>query len=552
MGGQANIEAKAQVPAIVVGILARRGIAGAEVERFLYPNYDKDLHDPFLMTDMEAAVRRVLLARERGEQVVVYGDYDIDGITASAVLLEVFKALGLAAQSYIPDRFEEGYGLNEAALAKLHAEGAQLIVSVDCGITSVGEAEWARAHGLDLIITDHHSVPEVLPEAVAVVNPKRMGDRYPFKELAGVGVAFKLAQALQARTGVPAVGQEKWLLDLVGLGTICDVVPLVGENRVLASFGLKVLRSTRRPGLLALADSSGIRLDEASAYHAGYMLGPRMNAAGRLDHAARSLELVMTPSPARGQEIAAQLEELNRARRAQQQAIFVEADKRAQAMTEDRVLVMADPGWSHGVAGIVASKLAEKWGKPVLIAQELGDKVKGSARSVGNFNMVGALRANAELLERFGGHFYAAGYTLSKDKLELLRLKLNEGQIEASTEVAEAPPNDIELRDLHDISWEMLGELELLEPHGNSNPRPQIGIDGLEIGRIKRMGKESEHLRLELVDKTGKRITCVGFGKAERYGALKQGQTVGVCGVLDKNEYQGSNMLQLVISGLRL
>jgi single-stranded-DNA-specific exonuclease len=545
-----TVQANRQVPEIVALILARRGLDSAQMDRFLYPDYDLHLHDPYLMSDMAEAVDRIVQARAAHEKVVVYGDYDIDGITASAVMLAALEALGIQAESYIPDRFEEGYGINQGALEKIQAEGAGLVVSVDCGITSVAEAEWAKTHGLDLVITDHHSVPEVIPQAIAVINPKRPGDNYPFKELAGVGVAFKLAQALAVRTGVPAAGQEKWLLDLVALGTICDVVPLVGENRVLASFGLKVMRITRRRGLRALADVSGVRMGSFGAYHAGYVFGPRMNAAGRLQHAASSLELVRTDSDERARRIASDLDELNKQRRATQDAIFAEAGAMAeQDYANDAVLVLAGENWSHGVVGIVASKIAEKWQKPTLIAQILGEKAKGSARSVGNFNMVEALRANADILERFGGHFFAAGFTLGRENLDLLRKRLNSKAQESGAQVAdERPENDLELPNLDGITMQMLSELEMLEPHGNSNPRPQIGIEGLSVTRVTRMGKAKEHLKLELTDGKGGRLTAVGFGKSVQHRGLREGQRVKICGILNKNEYQGASMIQLVIS----
>jgi single-stranded-DNA-specific exonuclease len=545
-----TVQANRQVPEIVALILARRGLDSAQMDRFLYPDYDLHLHDPYLMSDMAEAVDRIVQARAAHEKVVVYGDYDIDGITASAVMLAALEALGIQAESYIPDRFEEGYGINQGALEKIQAEGAGLVVSVDCGITSVAEAEWAKTHGLDLVITDHHSVPEVIPQAIAVINPKRPGDNYPFKELAGVGVAFKLAQALAVRTGVPAAGQEKWLLDLVALGTICDVVPLVGENRVLASFGLKVMRITRRRGLRALADVSGVRMGSFGAYHAGYVFGPRMNAAGRLQHAASSLELVRTDSDERARRIASDLDELNKQRRATQDAIFAEAGAMAeQDYANDAVLVLAGENWSHGVVGIVASKIAEKWQKPTLIAQILGEKAKGSARSVGNFNMVEALRANADILERFGGHFFAAGFTLGRENLDLLRKRLNSKAQESGAQVAdERPENDLELPNLDGITMQMLSELEMLEPHGNSNPRPQIGIEGLSVTRVTRMGKAKEHLKLELTDGKGGRLTAVGFGKSVQHPGLREGQRVKICGILNKNEYQGASMIQLVIS----
>lgn len=539
------------IPRVVADILTARGMTPEEMGVFLYPEYERDMHDPRLLTDMDKAVERVLQAAERQERVVVYGDYDIDGITASAVMIEGLRSLGLTATSYIPDRFEEGYGINLAALEQLKSEGTQLVISVDCGITSVDEAAWAKAHGLDLIITDHHSVPEQIPEAIAVINPKRPRDDYPFKELAGVGVAFKLVQALQSASGKPEAGQEKWLLDLVAMGTICDVVPLVGENRVLASFGLKVLRRTRRAGLRALAEVGSLDIARISAHEVGFVLGPRMNAAGRLEHAARSLELVMTADLVRADEIAAQLEELNRARRADQAAILAEADKQAELFAGDEVLVLADAGWSHGVVGIVASKLAEKWQKPVLLAQVLGEKTKGSARSVPGFNIVEALRSQEALLSRFGGHFFAAGYTFDTGHLEALRRGLNEHYRSVMTgakPVDTITRADLQWDDLAGVEPALMSELDLLEPFGNNNPRPVVRLDGLNVYSARPVGADRKHLSMKLQDDTGRQIGGIGFGMAAAHSGLKEGMKLSVVGTLNNNEFQGKTSVQMVVS----
>ncbi|HEY2003945.1 MAG TPA: single-stranded-DNA-specific exonuclease RecJ [Candidatus Saccharimonadia bacterium] len=542
------------VPEIVAKILAGRGMAPEDMATFLYPDYERDTHDPMLMTDMAAAVERIVLAAQRGESTVVYGDYDIDGITASAVVLEAFAAIGLPARSYIPDRFEEGYGINQQALEKLKGEGVQLVVSVDCGITSVNEAKWAREHGLDLVITDHHSVPEVIPGAVAVVNPKRPGDHYPFKELAGVGVAFKLVQALQRRLGRPELGQEKWLLDLVALGTVCDVVPLVGENRALAAFGLKVMRKTRRLGLRSLAAVGGADITKITAHHLGFVLGPRMNAAGRLEHAARSLELMQTADGGRALEIAQELDAMNRRRRSEQDAIFKAAHTLAEQYADQPVLVLADPDWSHGVVGIVASKLVEKWHKPVLVGQVLGEQAKGSARSVGGFNMVEALRANAELLTKFGGHFYAAGFTLPTERLDDFRAgmcRYFEDSRAGDYEVPEMAA-DIQLEGLDGVGWPLLEELDLLEPFGNSNPRPILELGGLSVSECSRIGVDGKHLRIKFSDNKGGHLAGIGFGLSEQFLDLRAGQLLTVRGGLSKNEYLGSASLQVQISDLIL
>ncbi|HEX3081811.1 MAG TPA: single-stranded-DNA-specific exonuclease RecJ [Candidatus Saccharimonadia bacterium] len=541
------------VPEIVALILAGRGMAPEQMAAFLYPDYTRDAGDPMLLTDMEKAVDRITRAAGAGERVVVYGDYDIDGITASAVLIEGLRALGIEAESYIPDRFEEGYGINQGALAQLKERGVDLVISVDCGITSVDEAAWAREHGLDLVITDHHAVPEVLPEAVAVINPKRPGDAYPFKELAGVGVAFKLVQALQAATDKPAAGQEKWLLDLVALGTICDVVPLVGENRMLASYGLRVLRRTRRVGLRALAEVGGVNIGRITAYDVGFVLGPRMNAAGRLEHAAQSVELVMTSDPVRARTIAQELDNLNHQRRSEQARILAAAEMRAAEFEADPVLVLADPDWSHGIVGIVASKLAEKLGKPVLLAQDLGEHIKGSARSIPGFNMVEALRSQAELLSRFGGHFFAAGYTFPAGNLEALRTGLNDWH-RISMDGAGQTVNRLEAElawpDLAPVDEALVETFELMEPFGNSNPRPVVGLGGLHVASVRPVGSDGKHLSLKLGDAGGRTLSVIGFGLAQRYDKLRVNQTVSVRGYLNKNEFQGKTSVQMVLSEL--
>lgn len=547
-----GIEGARDIPTILFEILTSRGMKPEEMPGFLYPDYDRDLHDPLRLADMDKAVERILLAAQDREQVVVYGDYDIDGITASAVVIEGLRALGLEARSYIPDRFEEGYGINQAALERLQTEGVGLVISVDCGITSIAEALWAREHGLDLIVTDHHAVGPEIPNALAVINPKRSDDRYPFKDLAGVGVAFKLVQALQQAAGKPVSGQEKWLLDLVAMGTICDIVPLVGENRVLARYGLTVLRRTRRVGLQELARVGGVKLDRIGAYEVGYVLGPRMNAAGRLEHAAGSLELVMTNDRQRAQQIAEELDVLNQQRRADQAAIFEAADNMAHEFEQDKVLVLADGRWSHGVVGIVASKLAEKWQRPVLLAQVLGQTVKGSARSVPGFNMVEALRSQEQLLSRFGGHFFAAGYTLPFERLGELRRGLNDyyAQVDAgAVEVEEMLP-DLRRTDLAGMTLEFLEILELLEPHGNANPKPLAMLEGLLVESVRPVGADGSHLSLKLRDTMGKSLSGIGFGLAKRYNELKVGDRVGVRGQIGRNEFQGRVSAQIIISDI--
>lgn len=544
---------KISVNPLVFQILRKRGLSDAEMEKFLYPDYNRDTHDPYLMTDMALAVDRIVLAAERGEKVAIYGDYDIDGITASAILAEGLAAQGIVARSYIPDRFEEGYGINQEALEYLKNDGINLVVSVDCGITSIKEATWARENKLDLIITDHHSVPAVIPDAIAVVNPHRPNDKYPFKDLCGAGVAFKLVQAIQQRTGKPAVGQEKWLLDLVALGTVCDVVPLVGENRVFVKYGLQVMRMTRRVGLRALAGVGEIDISDIGSRHLGFVLGPRLNAAGRLEHASRSLDLLQTLSSQEASRIAEELNILNFQRRTDQDMIVKQALIQAENFNEDPLLVLADPKWSHGVVGIAASKLSERLNKPTIIAQTMDGITKGSARSRNDFNMIEALRSCSDLLTKFGGHFYAAGFTLSSDKLDEFRVRLNKHYREvyganAQRSVAES---DVEVENLNNIDWQLLDDLSLLEPFGANNAEPLLGIKA-SVKQLRVIGKDSSHLKLVFGDESGNDLQAIGFGLAERFGTTKIGQNVAVIGSLNKNEFQGRSSLQLNVQEIIL
>ena len=533
---------------LVRDILVKRGYETPEkVEAFLNPNYDEQLHDPFLMKGMKAAVDRILEAVEKKQTIVIYGDYDIDGITASTVMVETIRNLGHEARSYIPDRFEEGYGINLEALQKLKTEGVELVISVDCGITSVKEVAWAMENGLDVIVTDHHSVPAVVPEAVAVINPKQEDCQYPFKDLAGVGVAFKLAQALQIASGKPAVGHEKWLLDVVALGTVCDVVTLVGENRVLASFGIKVLNKTRRVGIRALAEVSGVEMGNITSYTLGFMFGPRMNAAGRLEHAERSVELMLTNDPVRAREIAGELDSLNKQRQADQASIVKEAKEMAEQYADDPVLVLASPDWSHGIVGIAASKVAESVGKPTLIMQIMGDKAKGSARSFGGFNLIDALRTADDLFIKYGGHAFAAGYTVPVDKLDELRSRLNDHFLDVSGDLPEQSiDTDVSLDNFKEISWNLHNSLIQLEPFGNGNRQPSIAIESVEITDMRWVGSDKRHAKLTLSDGNN-RFSGIGFGLADKYPDLDAGQQVSIVAHVDKNEFNGNTSLQLVV-----
>ncbi|HVE81009.1 MAG TPA: single-stranded-DNA-specific exonuclease RecJ [Candidatus Dormibacteraeota bacterium] len=540
----------ASLPPVVRALLAKRGYESDEaISAFLNPKYEGNLADPYLMKDMKKAIDRLLVAKKRSETVAVYGDYDIDGVAATALILEVLEANNIDAFAYIPDRYEEGYGLNTEALGAIKKRGASLVVTVDCGITSADEVAWANKKGLDVIITDHHEVPEVVPEAVAVVNPRQPSDKYPYKELAGVGVAFAVARALQQATGQPAEGQEKWLLDLVALGTVCDVMPLTGENRIMAKFGLLVLSKTKRVGLVALAQSAGLVLTDVRPYHLGFVIGPRLNAAGRLEHAAHSLDLIATKDPVLAQKLAYSLEELNHKRRIEQSRITAEADAAAQEFSEDPILVLADPSWSHGVVGIVASKLAEKWQKPTLILQVLGDLAKGSGRSANGYNLIDGLQSAQDIFEKLGGHHFAAGFTLPAARINDLRqlLAAHYRQVESTLPPPANREADLQLEDISEVNWQLYDALQALEPYGHGNPQPVLGIDGAKIIDVTVIGQKKEHLKLRITGKSGSIYEALAFNQAEKYAHLRSGQLVNITFFIEKNQYNERSQLQLVL-----
>lgn len=547
-----TIKSDAKIHPLVRDILKSRGLTKpADIENFLYPDYERDLHDPFLLTDMKPAVDRILEAVKQKQSIVIYGDYDIDGITATALLLDTIANLGHVATGYIPDRFEEGYGINLDALKKLKADGVDLIISVDCGVTSVSEIDWANKNGLDIIITDHHNVPAEIPKTL-VINPKRPGDKYPFKDLAGVGVAFKLAQALQTISGLPAAGHEKWLLDLVALGTVCDVVPLVGENRVLARYGLVVANKSRRPGIKALAAAGGVTTSDLNSYHFGWVLGPRLNAAGRLEHAAKGLQLITTADAKQAATIAGELNELNRQRIADQQRILAAATQQAAQYKDDPVLVLADPEWSHGVVGIVAGRLVDKFRKPTLVLQIMDDTAKGSARSTAGFNIVEGLAAGSQYLIKYGGHYFAAGCTLKSADISNLRKAINNYYLSLKLDIKtdDLKQPDLQLPDLAVLDWEFQNQLDLLEPHGHGNPKPMLAAP-LTVHSARAVGKDQTHLKLELGDNGGRVLGAIGFSIANDFKHLKAGSPVTATFQLVKNDYMGNTSLELLISQLK-
>ena len=502
-------------------ILTARGLTTrAARQAFLQPDYMAVKHDPFLLPDMKKAVARLKQAREQGEKIVIYGDYDIDGLSATALLLDAFGKFGFEdVDAFIPNRFVEGYGMTMGAVDKVRDMGADLIVTVDTGSLCHAEIAYATSLGIDTVVTDHHNVAETPPPSVAAVNPKFPGHTYPFRDLCGAGVAFKLVQALQTELDGLPDGYEKWLLDLVALGTVCDIVTLADENRANVYWGLEVLKKQQRPGLKALMAVAGIEPEQVNARHLGFGLGPRMNAAGRLEAAQHALDMLVARDGLAALEASEKLEELNTKRRGIQDAIFEEACMQAEELADDRVLVVSG-GWNHGVIGIVASKLVEKYKKPVFIIGERGEEATGSARSFGDFSAADAVRAADDIIIKGGGHGAAAGVTLATGKIGDFRRRVNEFYDSLQLTNQERyllPRADVEIDDFSEIDEELVENLAKMEPFGNGNPEPVVKITTASVLSARRMGADGQHVKLTLRDKNGKVLQMLAFNAPEEF-----------------------------------
>jgi single-stranded-DNA-specific exonuclease len=548
---QAKVErlvAELDLHPIIARLVVQRGLTEPEeVQRFLSPSLTQ-LYDPFLLDDMKTAVERIQQALEKKEKILVYGDYDADGVSSTSLLMKLFRSYEANVDYYIPNRFREGYGLNKEALQLAADQGFQLIITVDTGISAVEEAKFAKQLGLDLIITDHHEPPAEIPQALAVINPKKPNCPYPFKMLAGVGIAMKLATALLGR--VP----EEWL-DLVALGTIADLVPLVDENRVIASFGLKRLDERRNIGLQALLEVSGIDGD-VSAGHVGFSLGPRVNASGRLASAKSAVELMLTEEFDQAKSLALQLDQMNRERQQLVEQITQLALEQVEAEPEkhQHVIVVAGNGWNSGVIGIVASRLVERFYRPVIVFGIDPDtqRATGSARSIEGFHLHRALTACEELLLKYGGHSMAAGMSISAEKIDLFHQKISSLAQEWLTEEDYIPMTKVdgELQ-LSDINVSLIEQLKVLEPYGMGNPTPHFVISNTRIAQMKRMGVDRNHLRLQLTE-GDHLIDVVAFRKAELAEEITERARVNILGQLQINEWNGRRSPQIILRDLAI
>lgn len=526
-------------------VLASRGI-GDDRQARAYLDCNAPLLDPFLMTDMDKAAGRVGLAMSRGEKIAVFGDYDVDGITATCLLTDFLRRHGADVVSYIPGRLEEGYGLNPIAIHQLHAEGVKLIVTVDCGITAVNEAELCKQLGIDLVITDHHECKQMLPAAAAVVDPHRCDGGYPHKNLSGVGVAFKLASAL---CGSQETVLEEYA-DMVCLGTVADVMPLQGENRVFVARGLESLAHTKRPGIAALMAECGCAPETVSASSIGFMLAPRINAAGRMGQIDLAVELFLTDDPDKAAEAARGLCELNRQRQAVESEIYRQAVSMLPMGKPPEAIVLADESWHQGVVGIVASRIAEEYACPTFLICLDGEHGKASSRSHGGFNLFASLSALSPLLESYGGHELAAGFTISRANIPEFRRQICALAAQYYTDDVPRTVLDVdcavspELLTLHNVD-----SLQMLEPCGNGCPKPVLMMKNLTIDRISMVGG-GRHMRLRLCS-GHTYLNAIYFSANPQTVSIQPGDLVDVAFTPQVNEFRGTRTVQMNVIDIR-
>lgn len=550
---------------IVIQMLFNREIkTEKEAEDFFHPVYEK-MFDPYKLRDMDKAVKRIIQALDKKERIVIFGDYDVDGLTATAVVYKVLEKLAPPARGeakkrisfYIPHRMQEGYGLNKKAIDFLSTQKTNLIITVDNGISNKDEVAYAKKKGMDVIITDHHEVPKVLPNAVAIINPKRKDDKYPFKDLAGVGVAFKLVSALvseinkKKKREVISPGHLKWYLDLVALGTISDIVPLIGENRVIAHFGLVVLTKTRSVGLKALEKVAGIDFKNSDPYMVGFQISPRINAAGRMAHAATALELLLTQDEGEAGVLAMKLEKLNRER---QDIIAKNIDELKNEYSKkevEKILLLKNERWTAGIIGLIAGRMSEEFSRPTFCMAEEGGIIKGSVRSSVEFNVIETLSLFEKVFINYGGHKGAGGFSLKAEDYKVFCSQVIQyGKNKLKDEDLVSILNIEKEIELGDIKPEVYKEIKKFEPFGHGNEEPLFLTRGVKVKEAKKVGKENTHTKLKLI-KDGKEFSAILFNHGEMGDQLYYGKDLDIVYKITENEWNGRKNLELKIEDLK-
>ncbi len=546
-------------PELIRRVLLNRGIETAgDAEDFLNPDYEKGLHDPFLFSGMEKAVERILRAVRDGERVVIFGDYDADGVSASVIFCEFFKKIGFENfHVHIPDRNLDGYGLSLEAVDELIKEKTKLIVTVDCGITGHDEIKKANEAGIDVIVTDHHISPNEPPSACAIVDAKQENDKYPFKFLCGTGVAFKVIQALIERGGFNITpGWEKWLLDLVAIATVADMVPLVGENRVLVSYGIKVLKKTRRQGLLSFFRRMRLKPSNVAEDDIAFMIAPRINIASRLDHANISFGLLTSESADECDRLVQHLDSMNDERKkAVEDILKTVNDKIKKNKTHPPIIFEGDLDWHPGVLGIAANRLLEEHAIPVFLwGKKEGKEIKGSCRSDGSVNLVDLMKILPEgLLLNYGGHAFAGGFSAEEGKISEFKKEVIRVYKKAPKEKTENNVLNIDMEmSVDDVNWNTWELIEKLQPFGVDNPKPVFKFSGLKIDNVRKFGNGGIHLGLDFKNSAGKKVPAIGFfiGDSEKFN-LRAGQKIDLAASLEKSFFAGRTELRLRIVDLK-
>ena len=538
---------KRHITNLLASILVNRGIIdGEKINVFLNPTR-KDFYNPFLMPDMEIAVKRIVKAIENKEKIMIYGDYDADGITSITVLKKYLNEIGLKTGEYIPNRLNEGYGLNKDAISKIYNDGYRLMITVDCGISGLEEVEYANSLGIEIIITDHHEPAEKLPEAIAVIDAKRKDNKYPFNQLAGVGVVFKLIQAISTELKLEEKEYLKYL-DLVCIGTISDIVPLVDENRVIAKLGLKLIEKTKNIGLKTLLNIADLRKIDSTAISFG--VAPRINACGRMGFQEEALQLFLTEDSGEATKIAKRLVQFNQERQAKEKQIFEEVIEKIEKDDKDKkCIVLAEENWHHGVIGIVASKITEIYYKPSILICLEGDKGKGSGRSIPGFDLYTALTKCSDYIEKFGGHSMAIGITIKKENFEKLKEAIEKYAQESNiSDIMPIINIDKEIN-LKNINIEEVKSLELLEPFGEANKMPLFLLRNLKIDSIRALSG-GKHLKLTL-KQDNNIVDAIGFNMGDLSKEYLLGDKVDVVGTIEINSFGNKENIQINLKDIR-
>lgn len=543
-----RIEKNFNISKLVASIIAGKGLkTDEEIEVFLHPRRT-DFHNPFLMPDMEKAANRIVEAIKNNEKVAIYGDYDVDGITSSTVLHRFLKDRGLNTNIYIPNRLCEGYGLNAEEIKKIAEEGHTLMITVDCGITGKAEVELAKSLGIDTIVTDHHEPPEELPEAIAVVDCKRKDNKYPFRELAGVGVTFKLTQAISKILNLKEEENLKYL-DIVCIGTISDIVPLVDENRTISKLGLMLLNQTKNVGLKVLLESLGYKKIDSTAVSFG--IAPRVNACGRMGHERVALELFLTDDVKRARELAKELNDFNTKRQEIEKRIFEEALEQIKNGQEEKnpCIILRKENWHHGVIGIVSSKITEMYFKPSILMAIEGEDCKGSGRSIPGFDIHEALEKCNKTIKQFGGHSMAIGITVESANFEAFKSSVLNYAKEKHIEDIVPVLNIDEKLQLKDITMKDVRDLALLEPFGEANKPPLFQINNVKIETIRTLS-EGKHLKMDIKDDNTK-FGTIGFNLGSLANEYKIGDKIDIAGYLEINSFGGRDSIQINIKDIK-